>query len=313
MVGVRRHNGTEIPRAHRVRSVQMGWRRVPWKSGNELWQDGCRGLHSLQERMERHQSLWRSRINRCRDLQSEHSLSASGLPLYAEVLMLQSDVSRGLRQIVDPSMSLRDQIDLDTFCSLLPRLLASAVDFGPEMLQAAALQLQGAGKTEWLHLGECALVARECVLAGADDFFTRACLQPLAEHLQLQMPKTTDQFPSICPVCAGLPQMAILRQEGEGSSRSLLCSFCLCEWAFRRVVCPWCGEEDKEKLPRYSAEECNYVHVEACDSCHRYLKAVDMTINGHAVPLVDEAALAVLDVWATGRGYTKIRTNLLGF
>jgi formate dehydrogenase accessory protein FdhE len=263
--------------------------------------------------MEGHQALWRSRINRCRDLQTNHSLTTSGLRLYAEVLTFQYEASRGLRHIVDPSQPLRDQIDLDVFCSLLPRILALAGDFGPEMLQAAALRLQGAEKAGWLGLGEAALDAGDCALAGADDFFTRACLQPLAEHLQLQMPRTTDQFPSTCPVCGGLPQMAILRQEGEGCSRSLLCSFCLCEWAFRRVVCPSCGEEDKEKLPRYSAEECNYVHVEACDTCRRYLKALDMTINGHAVPLVDEAALAVLDVWATGRGYTKIRTNLLGF
>jgi len=166
---------------------------------------------------------------------------------------------------------------------------------------------------EWLRLGEAALVAGQCILSAADDFFTRACLQPMAEHLQRQMPKVADQLPHICPVCAGLPQLTVLRPEGEGSSRSLVCSFCLCEWAFRRIICPWCGEEDKEKLPRYSAEECTYVHVEACDTCGRYLKAVDMTINGHAVPLVDEAAFAVLDVWATGRGYTKVRTNLLGF
>jgi FdhE protein len=266
-----------------------------------------------QQKIEAHEVLWRSRINRCRDLQTEHSQTTSGLRLYAEVLTFQYDVSRGLRQIVDLSRSLRDHIDLEVFCSLLPRILALAVDFGPEMLQAAALRLQGAGKAEWLRLGEAALVAGEGMLGSADDFFTRACLQPWAEHLRLQMPKATDQFPNICPACAGLPQMAILRQEGEGSSRSLLCSFCLCDWAFRRMICPGCGEEDKEKLPRYSAEECDYVHVEACDTCHRYLKAVDLTINGHAVPLVDEAALAVLDVWATGRGYTKIRTNLLGF
>ena len=266
-----------------------------------------------QERMDGAQAGWQSRANRCRDLQTEHSLTSPALGLYAEVLTFQWDVSRGLRQIVDPAQSLRDQIDLDLFCSLLPRILALAVDCGPEMLQHAALRLQRAGKAEWLLLGEAALVAGECVPLGADDFFTRACLQPLAEHLQLQMPKVTNQLPNLCPICAGLPQMTILRPEGEGSGRSLLCSFCLCEWVFRRIVCPWCGGEDKGKLPRYSAEACTYVHVEACDTCGRYLKAVDMTINGHALPLIDEAALAVLDVWATGRGYTKIRTNLLGF
>ena len=80
-----------------------------------------------------------------------------------------------------------------------------------------------------------------------------------------------------------------------------------------RVACPWCDEKDKEKLPRYSAEECDYVHVEACDTCMRYLKAIDLSRNGLAIPLVDEAALAVLDVWATDRGYKKVIRNLVGF
>lgn len=38
-----------------------------------------------------------------------------------------------------------------------------------------------------------------------------------------------------------------------------------------------------------------------------------MTVDGLAVPLVDEAAFSVLDVWAGDRGYKKIVPNLLGF
>ena len=146
-----------------------------------------------------------------------------------------------------------------------------------------------------------------------DSFFARACLQPIAENLQAQLPVEANYSKNLCPACGGFAQLAVLRPEGEGASRWLLCSFCLREWLYRRIVCPWCGEEDKEKLPRYSAEECGHVSVEACDTCKKYLKAVDMTIDGHAEPLVDEAALAVLDVWATEHGYTKIIRNLIGF
>jgi hypothetical protein len=39
---------------------------------------------------------------------------------------------------------------------------------------------------------------------------------------------------------------------------------------------------------------------------------VDLTIEGRAIPLVDEVALAVLDVWAAEHGYTKIARNLMG-
>jgi FdhE protein len=116
-----------------------------------------------------------------------------------------------------------------------------------------------------------------------------------------------------CPACGGLPQLAILRSVGEGAERSLLCSFCLREWIYRRVICPFCEETDKEKLPRYSTEEPAYISIHACDICHHYLKAVDLSLDGRANPLVDEVAGAALDVWAGASGYAKIVPNVMGF
>ena len=105
----------------------------------------------------------------------------------------------------------------------------------------------------------------------------------------------------------------MLRPEGDGGKRFLVCSFCMTEWEFRRILCPNCGEEDYAKLPRYTAEGISAVRVEACESCHAYLKSVDLTVDGHAVPLVDEVATAALDVWAMENGFQKIRRNLVGF
>ncbi len=85
------------------------------------------------------------------------------------------------------------------------------------------------------------------------------------------------------------------------------------EWEFRRILCPACGEEDHEKLPRYTAEGISAVRVEACDTCNRYLKSVDLTVDGHAVPVVDEIATAPLDLWAAEHDYRKIQLNLVGF
>jgi FdhE protein len=85
------------------------------------------------------------------------------------------------------------------------------------------------------------------------------------------------------------------------------------EWLFRRVICPSCGEENRDKLPRYMSDECRYVRIEGCDTCKMYLKSVDMSVEGLAEPLVDEAAFAALDVWANDHGYRKIRPNLMGF
>jgi FdhE protein len=52
--------------------------------------------------------------------------------------------------------------------------------------------------------------------------------------------------------------------------------------------------------------------VEACETCKRYLKTVDLTKNGLAIPEVDELAAIPLSLWAQEKGYTKLQTNLLG-
>ena len=59
--------------------------------------------------------------------------------------------------------------------------------------------------------------------------------------------------------------VAVLRGEGDGGKRWLLCSLCATEWQYRRVICPGCGEENKDKLPIYIASEFDYVRVDACD------------------------------------------------
>ena len=116
-----------------------------------------------------------------------------------------------------------------------------------------------------------------------------------------------------CPHCGSDPQLAVIRPEGDGGKRLLLCSLCQSEWEFRRILCPACGEEHNENLPRYTAEGITAVRVEACDVCKRYLKSIDMTVDGLAVPVVDEIATAPLDLWAVEHGYTKIQLNLMGF
>jgi formate dehydrogenase maturation protein FdhE len=42
------------------------------------------------------------------------------------------------------------------------------------------------------------------------------------------------------------------------------------------------------------------------------MKSVDLTVNGLAIPLVDEIAAAPLDLWAAEQGYQKIELNLMG-
>jgi len=238
---------------------------------------------------------------------------ASAIRFYRATLEFQAEVAGRSSSVLERAKPLREQIDLSAVCSEMKSLLSIAERFGPEPLRAEAREWRRSGAGRWRQAGVLALEPGSPEITGPDDFFTRACLQPIAENLQRQISDEAGPTRNSCPACDGLPQMAVLRPEGEGSSRWLLCSFCLREWLFRRVICPSCGNEDKERLPRFTPGDWNYVYIEACDACRHYVKAVDMGIDGLSVPLVDEAALSVLDVWAAERGYTKIKPNLLGF
>jgi formate dehydrogenase maturation protein FdhE len=117
-----------------------------------------------------------------------------------------------------------------------------------------------------------------------------------------------------CPRCGRPPLVGVLREDkaAEAVRRSLVCSYCSLEWDFPRILCPACREEKPEKLPRYSAQEIPWMRVEACDSCGKYLKSVDLTLNWDADPVVDELASTPLDVIAREHGYAKISPNLAG-
>jgi FdhE protein len=256
---------------------------------------------------------WETRLLRLDELARLHKPIAEALRFYAAILEFQAEVSSQCTFTIKPEVPLRTQIEVSALVSEIPWLLSLVERDGTERLRESARQWQLSGERKWCEALRIALDADHAPSSNPDDFFSRTCLQPAAENLQIQLPDNSFTGTNVCPVCGGLPQMAVLRPEGDAAGRWLLCSFCLREWPFRRLICPWCREEDKDKLPRFSSEDWPSVHVEACDMCRRYLKAIDLTVDGLAVPLVDEAAFSVLDVWATDRGYAKIVPNLIGF
>jgi formate dehydrogenase maturation protein FdhE len=114
-----------------------------------------------------------------------------------------------------------------------------------------------------------------------------------------------------CPICGALPTVGVLREEGQGAKRTLVCALCLAERDYLRVVCLACGEQQFDALPIYTAEQFAHVRIEACESCRHYLKTIDLTKDGLAVPPVDDIASLSLDLWARERGYVRLRPNLL--
>lgn len=256
---------------------------------------------------------WEKRIRRARELASQYPAAAQVLAFYGEIAAFQKqifDAVAGEDLRADAMRPLGEQLVASAVTNRFPAFVELVAKKGPPGLAKAARELRQQGPDQWRAL----LDSRDGEYADPTHlFFARACLQPVAEYLAFDRKVQFAGYTgSRCPVCGGKPQVSVLRPEGEGGKRSLVCSRCATEWDFRRILCPNCAEEDNAKLPRFSADEFPHVRVEACDTCKRYLKSVDLTINGLAVPVVDEIAAASLDLWAAEQGYEKIELNLMG-
>ena len=151
------------------------------------------------------------------------------------------------------------------------------------------------------------------------QFFGKACLQPyfkcLAETATKPVGRESIPDERHCGFCGGSPQVSFLKNKettAESGNRDLICGTCLTSWEFRRVVCANCGEERPTKIGYFHSSEFDHIRIEACDTCKHYLKGVDLTRMGFAMPLVDDIASAPLDLWAREQGYLKIELNLVG-
>jgi FdhE protein len=238
----------------------------------------------------------------CYDRRMERARELCGkLPESAEVLAFYSELT-GFQKTVFERLGFTGETNLQALDSFFPALLELIGRSGTEELKAFAMP---GDLLDRYWSGDRSGTPVE-------QFFARVLLQPYAEYLASRGTPDLQSTAFVCPFCGAKPVAGILRGEGDGAKRSLICSLCATEWPFRRVVCPNCGEEDKEKLPVYIAEQTDYVRLDACDSCGGYLKSVDLTRNGHAVPLVDELATVALSIWADEHGYSKVEPNLLG-
>ena len=262
-------------------------------------------------------ATWPKRIERAAELAERNPWAGEVLSFYRRILAFQRELyERGeSSKQPDPAIGadLRTSLDLDRAAASFTGLLSLARSHGPARLAEEATRLRDLSPAEIRSLLQQFLATPDPP-HDTESFFARILLQPEAERLaQTREPQAQGVAGNRCPNCGARPQLAVLRPEGDGGKRILLCSLCQSEWEFRRVLCPACGEVDHQKLPRYTPEANPAVRVEACDTCKSYLKSVDLTVDGLAVPVVDEIATAPLDLWAAERDYRKIELNVMGF
>lgn len=272
---------------------------------------------------------WDSRIARARSLAADASPASAILSFYAGLAELQKRIASNAA----PS-DLRGAAD--AAASSIADLLQWLRGHAPVALASVAAGGRARPVQEWKTLLDQRIEAGESIEDGPTAFIIEAALQPFAERAALEkvrLPpsrealrrappelavvlssvggKPDPTYGSRCPLCMSLPVVAVLREEGQGARRSLVCGLCFNEWDYLRIQCPSCKENRFEALPVYTADAPANARIDACDSCRTYIKTVDLTKDGLAVPVVDDLATLSLDLWARDRGYQRFYPNLL--
>jgi FdhE protein len=264
---------------------------------------------------------WDQRIQRADDLARAHDFAAEVMQFYTRIAGLQKSLYSYFEAAGDlgankHAANLRQAgPDLPLLVVKFPEFLSQVETFATQPFVEAAQRLRTDGEGHWREaLGLAWQNATDFTPAGAEAVLAWIFLQPYAESIADRSMRgpSSGGAPAICPSCSAKPVVGVLRPEGDGGKRSLICSLCSTEWPFGRILCPACGEENVEKLAVYTATQFPHVRVEACDTCRRYIKTVDLTKNGHAVALVDELATIPLNLWAKEHEFTKLQPNLLG-
>jgi len=268
------------------------------------------------------QSEYDARIRRAERLSAQHSFASEFLNFYKHVAAFQKTLRAKIaasssvksRDVLGPE--LRSPLDLTVILPHFRGFLSMIEQHAPAALAKAANQMSLLPSDSWIasleaywqHAGKY-----DQQVGAFAQFLPRAFLQPYAEFRTALMPRAPMVITvRVCPLCGSRPLSGVLRVEGDSGKRFLLCSFCSQEWEFRRIHCPTCGEQAEGKLPVYVAEQLPHIRVEACDTCKFFLTTIDLTKDGHAIPLVDDLAAIPLSLWAHEHGYFRLQPNLLG-
>jgi formate dehydrogenase maturation protein FdhE len=263
-----------------------------------------------------------ARIRRAKELKETYPFAAEILTFYGGICAIQRRVAQELGQTLPRHVrtwaagTLREQIEVDlalpflkpALTELLPQSPLPLAEFMKEYLRGSQERWAGSLQRYATQGG-----TDEEMADSREELVARVVINPYAELLAAkQTAPAIGPALNLCPQCAARPVAGVLRVEGDGGKRFLLCSFCATEWEFRRIYCAYCGESREESLPVFVAEKFPHIRVEACDTCRHCIRSVDLTKDGHAVAVVDDLAAIPLALWADEYGYQRIHSNLLG-
>lgn len=250
-------------------------------------------------------------------LLAKDSINAAPLSFAAGLYRAQAKVAAALAARGTPSGSL--ERDLGGFLRDLDGIARFARDSGPPGLRAEAEGFRsersgGVPETRADRL----LAWWRGPRAGRTDYLARALLRPYAETLAAAgvTPEPAHGPPAFgaCRSCGGPPWIAWRRSAAgdEAPQRLLGCGICGSERHLDRIACAACGQTEPTRLAVFQTERHPAVRIEACDTCQRYVKAIDLTVDGRVIPEVDDLCSLSLDLWAAEQGYERLEPSLAG-
>jgi FdhE protein len=138
------------------------------------------------------------------------------------------------------------------------------------------------------------------------DLFVEESLRPELEYIAdkygeiVAKSRWTEGY---CPICGKEPKIGEIRGDEEGQ-RYLFCHQCGYKWNFRRIKCPFCGNEEQHSLAYFAVEGEERHRVDVCNKCRRYIKIIELPKTAGEINLdVEDIATLHLDMLAYEEGY----------
>jgi len=137
------------------------------------------------------------------------------------------------------------------------------------------------------------------------DLFAEECLRPELEFIAEKYGAAVEKVgwsEGYCPICGKEPKIGEIRAEEDGS-RYLFCNQCGFKWRFRRITCPFCGNDEQHSLAYFAVEGEERRRVDVCNKCRRYIKIVEVPKTAELNLDVEDIATLHLDMIAYDEGY----------
>ncbi len=132
-------------------------------------------------------------------------------------------------------------------------------------------------------------------------------LRPLSAEFQAWRDEDRWRRPT-CPTCGALPVMACLVDHAAGRERKLACGCCGTRWSWKRIGCPYCGNEAADRMAVLELDGPAGLRLDVCEPCKGYVKTY--TGQGEEELFLSDWPTLVLDAMAAERGYQRRGASL---